>query len=128
MPTEHHTHLPERADVRMRVALAGLQLEREPRPRYKVFYRINLLNTGRTSVRLLGRKWQLNDTAGDTRIIEAAQVFNNEPILTPGAVFSFSGCQYFDKPAVHMELRLFGQSHNGSPFITPPLVIPLSAN
>ena len=112
--------------MRMRVALAGLQLERLPRPRYKMFYRINLLNTGRTSVRLLGRKWQLKDAAGNTRIIEAAQVFNNEPILTPGAVFSFSGYQYFDMPPVRMELRLFGQTHNGSPFITPPLGIPLS--
>ena len=110
----------------MRVALAGLQLERLPRPRYKMFYRINLLNTGRTSVRLLGRKWQLKDAAGNTRIIEAAQVFNNEPILTPGAVFSFSGYQYFDMPPVRMELRLFGQTHNGAPFITPPLGIPVS--
>ena len=126
MPTEYRTHLPERTELRMRVALAGLALERFPEPRYKVFYRINLHHTGKTSVRLLGRKWHLQDATGNTRIIEAAQVFNNEPVLSPGAVFSFSGYQYFEKPPVRMELRLFGQGHNGSPFITPPLEIPLS--
>lgn len=126
MLTDAHKRLPELAAVRMRAALVGLQLVREPQPRYKVFYRINLLNEGQGSVRLLGRKWQLEDACGNLQIIEAAQVFNNEPVLTPGAVFSFSGCHYFDKPPAYMELRLFGQEHSGHAFITPALVLPLA--
>ncbi len=126
MPTDATKRLPELATVRMRVALVGLLLVREPVPRYKVFYRINLLNVGQGSVRLLGRKWQLEDACGNLQIIEAAQVFNDEPVLTPGAVFSFCGCHYFDKPPAYMALRLFGQEHNGYPFITPALVLPLA--
>ncbi|MBR1998105.1 MAG: ApaG domain [Akkermansia sp.] len=126
MPIDANKRLPELATVRMRAALVGLQLVREPLPRYKVFFRINILNEGQGSVRLLGRKWQLEDACGNLQIIEAAQVFNDEPVLTPGAVFSFSGGHYFDKPPAYMALRLFGQEHNGHPFITPALVLPLA--
>ena len=84
MPIDANKRLPELATVRMRAALVGLQLVREPLPRYKVFFRINILNEGQGSVRLLGRKWQLEDACGNLQIIEAAQVFNDEPVLTPG--------------------------------------------
>lgn len=126
MPTDQHNHLPERAKLRLRVALAGLQLARLPEPCYKVFYRINILNGESGSVRLMGRKWHLRDITGNTQIIEATQIFNDAPVLTPGAVFSFSGYQVFRKPPLLAELRLFGQDHTGRPFITPPLQIPLS--
>jgi uncharacterized protein affecting Mg2+/Co2+ transport len=108
------------------VALVGMQLVRMPQPCYKVFYRINLLNEGRTSVRLLGRKWQLEDAAGLVRIVQAAHVFNSEPVLSPGAVFSFSGCQCFDMPPVYMGVSLFGQEGAGHPFMTPQMAIPLA--
>lgn len=126
MPTEFSQRLPELTTLRMRVALVGLQLERTPCPCYKVFYRINLLNEGRKSVRLLGRKWQLEDAAGMVRIVQAACVFNSEPVLSPGAVFSFSGCQCFDMPPVYMGLSLFGQEGAGLPFMTPQMEIPLA--
>ncbi|MBE6419037.1 MAG: ApaG domain [Akkermansiaceae bacterium] len=127
MPTEPSRRLPELDTLRMRVALAGLQLVREPLPCYKVFYRINLLNNGVGSVRLLGRKWRLQDACGQVRIIEAAGVFNSEPVLPPGAVFSFSGGHCFEKPPVYLGLSLFGQARGGIPFMTPPLEIPLAA-
>lgn len=126
MPTEYSKRLPELATLRMRVALVGMQLVRVPHPCYKVFYRINLLNEGRGSVRLLGRKWQLEDTTGLVRIVQAERVFNSEPVLSPGAVFSFSGCQCFDKPPVYMGLSLFGQDGAGRPFMTPQMAVPLA--
>ncbi len=108
----------------MGIALAGVQLTRYPGPVYHVFYRIRLHNAGECSVRLKGRKWFLQDNTGDSRIIEAAHVFNQDPILTPGAVFSFSGCQEFSRPPVHMELRFFGEDQWGAPFISPALIFP----
>lgn len=126
MPTEPHRHLPESTELHLRVALVGLILVREPEPCYKLFYRINMLNSGRGSVRMQGRKWILNDALGHTRIIEATGVFNEAPVLTPGAVFSFSGHQIFRQPPAYAELRIFGQNHVGRPFITAPLVLPLA--
>lgn len=124
MPAERHRHLPERTELRLRVALVGLLLVREPEPCYKLFYRINMLNTGRSSVRVMGRKWILQDALGHTKVVEATGVFNDAPVLTPGAVFSFSGHQNFEQPPLRAELRLFGQTHAGHPFITPPLALP----
>ncbi len=108
----------------MGIALAGLRLTRYPEPAYHVFFRIRLHNAGECSVRLKGRKWLLQDNTGDSRIIEAAQVFNQSPILTPGAVFSYSGCQDFRRPPVRMELRFFGEDQWGAPFISPALIFP----
>ena len=118
-------HLREYEAVRMQIALAGIDTEREPTPQYRVFYRINILNHRQRSVRLMGRKWVLTDTTGDTRIIEAARLFNEEPVLAPGEVFSWSGSQVFRRYPVRMELRLFGTDHAGHAFITPALNVPL---
>lgn len=108
----------------MGISLAGLRISRYPEPVYHVFYRIRLHNAGEYSVRLKGRKWFLQDSTGDSRIIEAAHVFNQDPILTPGAVFSYSGYQPFARPPVQMELRFFGEDQWGSPFISPALIFP----
>ena len=70
----------------MQIALAGIDTEREPTPQYRVFYRINILNHRQRSVRLLGRKWVLTDTTGDTRIIEAARLFNEENFFFLGHI------------------------------------------
>lgn len=126
MPVDAGHRLPQRDLLHMRVALAGVRTERAPEPRYVVFFRVNLCNKSNLSVRVMGRKWLLQDYAADTRIIEATRVFNDEPILSPGAVFSFSGCQYFRKPPVKMELRLFGKDQTGYPFISPALRVPLA--
>lgn len=126
MPVDAAHRLPQRDLLRMRVALAGVRVERTPEPRYVVFFRVNLCNEGKLSVRVMGRKWLLQDCTADTRIIEATQLFNDEPVLSPGSVFSFSGCQYFRKPPVKMELRLFGKDQTGYPFISSALQIPLA--
>ncbi|MBQ2379877.1 MAG: ApaG domain [Akkermansia sp.] len=123
MSTESAT-LPILDALSMRVTLAGLRITRSPEPLYHVFFRVALHNAAGFSVRLKGRKWLLQDTSGASRIIEAAQVFNQDPILTPGAIFSCSGCQAFSRPPVNMELRFFGEDQWGTPFITPALVFP----
>ena len=125
MPTDTAKRLPVRDTVQMKPALVAVQTVRSPQPCYRVIFRINLLNTGTISVRLMGRKWFMTDISGQTNIIEAAQVFNNEPILTPGAVFSFCGQQEFARPPQQIILRLFGKDQAGRPFITPPLQLPL---
>lgn len=118
--------LPVYAPLALQLMMAGLQAVRRPRPLYRALFRINICNTGPQAVRLLGRKWTLRDLHGNTRIIEASKVFDDYPTLTPGAVFSCSGCHEFDSPPLAMELRLFGNDELGAPFISDPLRFPAS--
>ena len=113
--------LPERDLLSMRVGFTGVQIKRYPKPYYRIAYRINLLNDSELSVRLLGRKWLIIQHNGNRSIIEAGQVFNAEPILAPGAVFTLFGSLNFPRLPRRMELRLFGKDQTGLPFITPPL-------
>lgn len=106
------------------VTMSGVRLQRHPTPCYYVAYRLLLLNSSEKSVRLEGRKWILRDRQGNTRIIEAANVFNQQPVLTPGAVYCFSGEQRFTLPPQHMEISLFGTDARNNPFITPPFIFP----
>ncbi len=124
-PRPEATSLPQRDYLRMGISLSALQAGHGAAPLYRVLFRLRMMNTSQESVRLVGRKWLLHDTAGETRIIEAAEVFNQQPVLRPGEVFSYSGCQKFSPaPPSGMELRIFGTDQSNRPFITPPLVFP----
>ncbi len=123
MSTEPRS-LPERDYLDMGVSLCRVQAARHPRPRYRVCYRLRMYNAGRASLRLLGRKWTLRDTAGNTRIIEADRVFNQQPVLKPGDAFSYGGSAVFEAPPCGMEVRFFGMDQGNRPFISPPLVFP----
>lgn len=125
MNTESRS-LPVRDVLDMGVTMTALQYARVPRPAYRMIFRLRMRHAGSGSVRLLGRKWTLRDRSGATRIIEAEQVFNQQPVLTPGSVFSFSGSHLFEDAPVGMELRFFGTDFRNEPFITPALVFPRS--
>lgn len=116
--------LPIRPYLDMGIALAGLRITRYPRPCYRVVYRLRMRNAAGGSICLLGRKWTLRERSGRTRIVEAAQVFNQQPILPTGAVYSCSGSHDFDSPPLAMEVSFFGTDQHNKPFITPPLAFP----
>lgn len=123
MSTESRS-LPVRDYLDMGFTVTALQGVRYPRPAYRLLFRLRLTNAGRGSIRLLGRKWTLRDQEGSTRIIEAEQIFNQQPVLTPGTVFSYSGCHRFDTAPAGAEVRFFGTDSANEPFITPALVFP----
>ncbi len=118
--------LPVYEPLELRLIMSGVQAMRRPRPVYRSLFRISICNTGQHPVRLMGRKWILRERNGNTRIVEAARIFNESPVLAPGDVFACSGTQEFDTPPVAMELRLFGTDEFGSPFISEPLRFPKS--
>lgn len=124
MSTKRATPLPERDFLHMEIALAAMQLARPPAPPYRLIFRINLVNTSRTGIKLLGRKWMLSENSGITRIIEAQKLFNERPVLESGSIFSLSGCHDFGTLPTNVELRLFGIDQTNTPFITPPLRFP----
>lgn len=126
MRTKSRT-LPLNHQLDVRVAFAGVQISRRPRPLHRVVFRMTMQNCGTESVRLLGRKWTLRESNGSTRIVEAGKVFNQQPVLTPGSVFSHSGYQLFQTAPTEVEVQYFGTDSRNEPFITPPLAIPRRA-
>lgn len=126
MRTEPST-LPFNRQLDVRVAFAGVQISRRPRPLHRVVFRMTMQNRGAESIRLLGRKWTLRESNGHTRIVEGSKVFNQQPVLTPGEVFSHSGYQLFQTAPLEVNVQYFGTDSHNKPFITPPLAIPRRA-
>lgn len=119
--------LPVRDWLEVGISVSGIHIERKPQPEYRLVFRLHLHNGGERSIRLLGRKWMLREQNGSTRIVEASQVFNQQPVLTPGAVFSYGGCQTFSTPPAEAEICFFGTDSRNRPFITPPYSFPRQA-
>ena len=119
--------LPVRNWLDVGIAIAGINIVRQPQPEYHLGFRLCLMNRDQHSIRLVGRKWTLREQSGNTRIVEASNVFNQQPILTPGAVFSYGGCQTFATPPTEAEICFFGTDSQNRPFITPPFAFPRRA-
>lgn len=119
-----NTILPERRYLDMQVAISELCVIYSKPIHYRMVYRIELRNISKLGLRLLGRKWTMKDAAGRTFILEADHVFNQDPLLTPNAVFSFGGFHDFKYPPVSMELRIFGIDQLLVPFLSTPCIFP----
>ncbi len=119
--------IPERDFLDMDLACVAVRPVSSGSTRFRVEFLLSLYNASPTGVRLVGRKWTLRDRSGNTRIIEAEGIFDQRPILVPGAVFSYAGSQCFRYAPSGMEVRFFGVDQYHAPFMTPPLVFPDSA-
>lgn len=120
-----NTILPERRYLEMDIPISELcRVYSESGPLYRMVFRLNMRNISRLNLRLLGRKWTMMDSSGNTFIMEADHVFGTDPMLTPGAVFSFGGHHDFTHPPVRMEARFFGVDQMLVPFISTPCVFP----
>ncbi len=126
MNTEGATPLVQRDYLDMGISIIGLQRIDPQQARCRIAFRLHLRNKSSQSIKLLGRKWILRDKAGRSYIIEAEQIFNQHPILSPGAVFGYSGSQELREGLPSQaELRFFGQDHRQALFITPALSFPI---
>lgn len=56
-------------------------------------YTIDITNVGDDTVKLLGRHWRITDMIGRTEEVTGEGVVGEQPVLKPGATFSYtSGC------------------------------------
>ncbi len=53
-------------------------------------YFITIENQSERSVKLLGRKWIINDDEGETLVVEGDKIVGEEPELVPGEHFSYN--------------------------------------
>ncbi|WP_420394417.1 Co2+/Mg2+ efflux protein ApaG [Acuticoccus sp.] len=56
-------------------------------------YTITIRNTGHDTVRLRNRHWTITDANGEVQEVRGAGVVGEQPVLPPGAAFTYtSGC------------------------------------
>lgn len=116
--------LPEEDYLSVRLLVAGVRSAGRAPRRVQLAFQMLLVNESSESVRLKGRKWMIRDASGETSVIEAENVFNMQPLLKPGEVYSYAGNHVLTAPATHMELRFFGLNSAALPFISPPFAFP----
>lgn len=61
-------------------------------------YKINILNEGSSTARLLGRHWLITDGDGNTKEIRGEGVIGEQPQLKPGENFQYSSFAIINTP------------------------------
>lgn len=77
---------------RLRITARPRYVAEQSRPaagHYVFAYRIRLENVADQPVRLLSRRWQIHDEAGDDTEVEGDGVVGEQPTLAPGEVYEY---------------------------------------
>lgn len=53
-------------------------------------YEIDIENAGAEAVQLISRRWEIADAAGHVEIVEGPGVVGEQPVIAPGASFTYS--------------------------------------
>lgn len=61
-----------------------------PETPHVFIYFITIANDSERAVTLLGRKWIIQDAAGETIVVEGDKIVGEEPELAPGERFSYN--------------------------------------
>lgn len=62
---------------------------------YFFTYLITITNNGNSTVQLMSRRWEITDELGEKRFVEGVGVVGEQPVLRPGASFTYqSGCNF----------------------------------
>lgn len=80
-------------------------------------YEVTIENTNDFAVQLLGRHWYINDSNSDKRQVRGDGVVGEQPVLSPGAIYTYqSGCDFMtDMGAMHGSY-LFKRPDTGQEF------------
>jgi len=65
-------------------------------------YRIRIANTGRETVQLLRRTWNITDARGHTQRVHGAGVVGEQPVLEPGESFEYTSGTPLETPSGFM--------------------------
>lgn len=99
----------------------------EPKRRHYFFsYEITVANNSDQTVQLLFRKWQITDSNGEYREVEGPGVVGQQPIIRPGASFTYeSGCNFVTELGKMEGTYIMQNLADGSTFSVdiPPFVM-----
>ncbi|MEG1938449.1 MAG: hypothetical protein RR138_05120 [Akkermansia sp.] len=83
---------------------------------------ISIFNAGDAPIRLLGKKWLIDNHDGNHYVFESSHIFNVRPLLCPNQLFAINGFHEVNPPS-NVFLTLFGRDNDGNIFRTATLNI-----
>ncbi|MEW5839153.1 MAG: Co2+/Mg2+ efflux protein ApaG [Pseudomonadota bacterium] len=87
--------------------------------RYAFAYTITLRNLGDEAARLLERHWIITHADGQTEIVRGPGVVGDQPLLEPGASYTYSSGAVIPTPVGTMQGDYLFVSASGERFIVP---------
>jgi ApaG protein len=107
----------------IRISVRSYYLEDQSNPddhHYVWAYRVKIENSGRESVQLMRRTWQITDANGRTQHVHGAGVVGEQPLLEPGECFEYTSGTPLDTPsgfmvgAYHMVVPSSGENFDAA--------------
>lgn len=85
--------------IRVSVRTAYREEESSPRHMHYVFaYYIDIENESDSTVKLLSREWHITDGMGHKELVEGEGVVGRQPVLDPGASYTYASGTHFQTP------------------------------
>ncbi len=104
------------------VETAYIEKDSDPDNQYFVWaYRIKIENNSADTVQLISRYWMITDALGRQQEVRGAGVVGEQPVLAPGASFSYSSGTPLQTPSGFMRGTYAMRADNGREF---DIVIP----
>lgn len=104
-------------NIAVSVETRFLENESDPAENYFVWaYRITIQNKGDETVQLLTRHWQITDAMGRLHEVRGEGVIGEQPVLVPGAAYTYSSGTPLGTPSGFMRGSYGMQTQDGARF------------
>jgi ApaG protein len=104
-------------DISVSVETSYLEKQSDPDEQYFVWaYRITIANHSDQTVQLLTRHWKISDGQGRVQEVRGDGVIGEQPILEPGASYTYSSGTPLQTPSGFMHGSYQMQSDDGERF------------
>ncbi|MBL6761603.1 MAG: Co2+/Mg2+ efflux protein ApaG [PS1 clade bacterium] len=104
-------------NIAVSVETRFLENESDPAENYFVWaYRITIENKGDETVQLLTRHWQITDAMGRLHEVRGEGVIGEQPVLVPGAAYTYSSGTPLGTPSGFMRGSYGMQTQDGARF------------
>ena len=103
--------------ITVSVETAYIEKDSDPDNQYFVWaYRIKIENNSFDTVQLVSRHWMITDAQGRQQEVRGAGVVGKQPVLAPGASFSYSSGTPLQTPSGFMRGTYAMRADNGREF------------
>ena len=103
--------------ITVSVETAYIEKDSDPDNQYFVWaYRIKIENNSANTVQLMSRHWKITDALGRQQEVKGAGVVGEQPVLSPGASFSYSSGTPLQTPSGFMRGTYAMRADNGREF------------
>ncbi|MEC8545897.1 MAG: Co2+/Mg2+ efflux protein ApaG [Pseudomonadota bacterium] len=103
--------------ITVSVETAYIEKDSDPDNQYFVWaYRIKIENNSANTVQLMSRHWMITDALGRLQEVRGAGVVGEQPVLAPGASFSYSSGTPLQTPSGFMRGTYAMRADNGREF------------